>query len=287
MTGLECREACSGDREALAGLWRQVFGDDEAFIRRVLEDFAGAVYVAAPPGGPPEAMLTAAPCRLGGREGVYLYALGTHPARRGQGLMTELMRLAEGRAAEEGAVFAALIPASAAMFGYYRKRGYTVDAPLRHQWLEAGGPAAAPERAPLTAESLAAARRAWLKVPCVEFSPARMGFIAEDLAEAADLALAPGGYAVYLRGEGEELLAPELAAANDEAARALLRGLLARTGRARARLSLPAESPLLPGGTLRPAALMKPLGREWPGGPAPYLRFALDAPKDSFAMWDE
>lgn len=286
---MDYRKANPDDRPALLSLWEQVFGDGPDFSGRALDIFAGEgnVYVAAQDGAP-QAMLLAVPCKLQGREGIYLYGLATQPQARGAGVMTGLMAHAEADKAAAGAAFSVLIPASVPLFDYYRKRGYTVEIALRHtEYLPEPGRAAPedPDDRPLEATLLAELRDKYLEEPRVSFSSAREELIAADLREeGAWLSISGDAYAVCLR-DGDTLLVPELNATEGASARGLLAALLHSTGCARARVSLPAASQLPAGkGKVHPAALLKKLDPDF-APQAPYLRLALDDLAEGFAMW--
>lgn len=294
---MDLRRMTAADRPGMVALWRQVFGDEAAYINRCIDGFVGArnVFVAMA-GADVIAILSAAPCTLGGRQGAYLYALATAPARRATGVMSTLMAYAEGELAAAGATYAALIPANPPLFGYYRKRGYTVEVRLRFVELDKEGPEGWQKAAQNTGKTpcrttpmpkrLGALRARWLHLEeHITFETAQMAVVCEDMA-ASGLWLLEGeaGYAVCQKA-GRVLLIPELGAAGDAAALGLCAEGLAQAGCDKAVVSLPAASSLLAGqGNVRPVALLKPLAGQV-GPKAPYLRFALDEVADSF-LWE-
>lgn len=272
----------AADRPGFVALWQQVFGDEPGFIRRCMAEFVGEeqLYITEE-NGDVAAILNAAPCEMAGCKGTYLYALATAPERRAAGLMSRLMAFAEAAEGEKGAAFAALIPASAPLFGYYQKRGYTLPVELRYfeenvPLPAADAPAAEmPRRVPL--KELAGLRRTYLNgLDVLHFPPRGAALVLEDLeAEGAALLQAAGGYALCLPAKNSALV-PELGAADDQTARRLIDAARTLAGGGPARVSLPAQSgPLAGRGTRLPAALIKPLKTGF-APKAPYLRFALD-----------
>lgn len=281
------RMAAEGDLPRAAALWQRVFGDDEAYIMMCLRQFAGpgGVFVAQAGNDAIEAILSAVPCRLGECNGVYLYALATEPESRGKGTMTGLMEYAHEVKKDEGATFSVLIPASPSLFGYYRQRGYTGEVCLRHLELELPQEDSGACR-PAGVEDLEQLRERFLDGDYFRFPNAQATVVKQDL-EAAGLSLVESreGYAAYLKGSGHTLLVPELAAASDAAALALLAGAGQMTGCSVANITLPQGSPLFGGmGEVHPTAQVK-----WLDDSAKvkdcYLRFALDDIEESFSMW--
>lgn len=284
-------DVAHSDRSALFALWREVFGDDDETIATCLDDFAGQgnVYVAQMDGGV-MAMLSSVPCRLygaGGAPGVYFYALATAPAHRGAGTMAQLMTYAEAQAAQSGAAFVSLIPASPSLYGYYRPKGYMVETQLCHVSWAADGlarPADAVFDA-MTAEGLQALRAQFLPVPFVGFEGTRAGLVWDDiLLVGAHTAQSEEGYAVYLVQDGR-LLVPETAAQDPAAHQALLAAVARRTGCKEALLTLPPRNAGgFTGGVTHPAAATKWLHPQATQEEL-YLRFAMDVVADSFMMW--
>ncbi len=300
-----CRVATPEDKPFLLDLWGRVYGDSPAYATRCLDIFAGAGNVlVAQWGAAPVAMLLMVPCHINGAPGAYLYALATEPARRGAGVMSALIAHSEALAHSRGAVFALLIPATAALYPYYQKRGYINRLRLRHVRLPlaGGGPgngvaglgnmpkhnkaasamAANAGTVPFTQEAptgvrLAQLRAQWLSSPAVCFGGESAALAAQDIAgEGTVLANSKDAYAVALPGKGA-LLVAELAASTNEAALALLTPLAAAHGLRQARVTLPLSSQLWAGkGVVRPAALLKPLSPMFCFDEQSYLRFAMD-----------
>lgn len=279
------------DRAALVALWGQVFGDGPADVHHYLDDFAGPgnVYVYEA-GGAPVAQLLAVPCAAGAERGAYFFALATHPAHRGRGLMGEMMRVVSARLCEKGAAFTALIPASASLFEYYRARGFTHTLELRRlsgrvdellPTTQEVPPARPTQEMPLVLEALtpgrfAALRDAFCDVKPISFAGERLAVALEDAAQlGAGLAYTGSAYAVYLV-RGDTLAVAELFARWDGAALSLLRALAQKTGCGRYHVTLAAESALLAGrGTPYPSAMAAPLAPGF-GARGLYLRFGGD-----------
>lgn len=281
------------DRQPLFKLWRQTFMDEDRFIASALDVFAGQgnVYVAEVD-NKVVAMLNSIPCNMGGNnQGEYFYALATEPEYQRRGLMGGLMSWAEQRAAERGSTFAALIPATEQLYGYYNKHGYTAECKLRRveqqlDQLQAPAANAAFDTA-VTLETLTGLRRRWLGADTVMFSGIRNKLALEDVyLDNGRVAQCGEAYAVY-RLTGSAIQVAELGAADECAAEGLLRQLLQARNASKAEVTVPAASPVFAGkGKTIPAALAKPLG---PGAMQAgfYLRFGLDDPFAAFDMWKD
>ncbi|MFV0412295.1 MAG: GNAT family N-acetyltransferase [Oscillospiraceae bacterium] len=270
------------DTPALRALWQQVFGDEESFISQSLLSFAGPgqVYVAKQQ-EKLVAQLLAVPCNMGGQSGVYLYALATAPSARGQGVMGGLMAYAEEEERQKGAVFSALIPAGAALYAYYEKRGYAQTLWLRRVLLapEAAQPGEdlpGVQFARPDAEGFAALREKYIQCPYINFTPGRYAPLLQDLySQGAVFAINSGGYAVYMKTE-DSVLVVELFAQNDAQAKAILCAIQEKTGCGGMALTLAQQPALFAGqGVLQPAGLLKPLQSEFVVK-YPYIRFGFD-----------
>ncbi len=287
------RKAQRQDTPALLLLWRQVFGDDDAFILRCLDIFAGPgqVYVAAEQDGL-DAMLLAVPCEAGARQGAYLYALATRPQKRGAGVMSGLMQYAEQAEQTAGAQFAVLIPANDGLYPFYRRRGYETAVCLRQICRQVeelvlpfgkstmgdmeGYPVSWPRMDDGTAQRFSRLRARHIHLPYICFSAARALLVWQDMAATgARLAECGAGYSVYFASK-YTLLVAELFAENQAAADLLLREICHREQRKQITITLPQASPLYAGtGENMRSGLVKyftPSARQ----ENLYLRFALD-----------
>ncbi|MGD9559577.1 MAG: GNAT family N-acetyltransferase [Oscillospiraceae bacterium] len=279
------RFAAEEDFPAIVQLWQAVFGDDEEYIARCLAGFAGVgnIYLAEGERGAMEAFMLAVPCRVRFTQGVYLYALATHPKARRTGVMSGLMTFAERRSAALGAQFAVLIPARPELFGYYLKRGYTQDILLRHltKTVQPGVVGLVDHTRPSPEEFLRL-REQHFDLPCLAFTVQRQALVLEDVyASGGHVARTMEGYAVFFP-QDEQLLVAELCAQGDADAENLLCALAEKTGVGSVQLTLPVgEGPFEGQGMIRPAALMKPLDHAYPYKEI-YMRFAMDVVPDSF-----
>ncbi len=288
------RRAEAADRGQIIALWQRVFGDGEAVVAECLDVLAGAgnVYVSAE-GETVNAILLAAPCSCGGRQGAYLYALATQPEHRGHGVMAGLLAHAEVECKRRGAAFLALVPAGESLFGYYRKLGFS-DITLRWvlmnpaQVLHMAGEGGAFPAGPHVHEvrdtaTLAGLREEFLPREAVRFAGAREALALRDVFAAGWRVLAcGGGYLVFRANDADaaRMDVAELCADNDDIAAVLLQTACHRGGFSKALITLPQNDGILGGvdaeksGTYA-AAQVKPLCVDMQTD-GMYLRFALD-----------
>lgn len=124
---MKIKNAVSSDIPALRQLWKDAFGDTDAFLdgffctafslghsRCVFIDDALA------------ATLYWFDCSVGNRKLAYIYAVATAPAHRGCGLCRALMTDTHDHLRSLGYVGAVLVPGEASLFEMYRKMGYRV-----------------------------------------------------------------------------------------------------------------------------------------------------------------
>lgn len=276
------RTATPADRPHLIKLWQRVFGDDEAFINACLDTFAGDgnVFVYTE-GDKSVAMHLAVPCTLANHKGYYHYALATHPAHRGKGIMSRLMRHVEIEEQQRGASFALLIPASESLFGYYEKRGYRTFS-MRYLALNKSdltpqaGASAQYNTQPFSAQQFQTLRHLFADTAYTDFSVDRYEMILTAAYEDGWQCLQSAhGYALY-QARGETLAVAELFARDDKAATALISHLFALTGTAQLTATLPTQGGVFAGqGTAGKAAQIIPYTQEIQTV-RPYLRFAID-----------
>lgn len=208
---------------ALTALWRACFGDTEAEVLAFWRDQFDASRVYAEfAGGRAVSMLCALPAELVGDDGaalpcVYLYAVCTAPAARGQGHAHRLLQFALHDCAAAGYAAAALVPAEAALFRFYAGQGFRTAFFCREYTVPAR-PLALKLR-PVNAEDYRALRELQLYGSFLSY-PARLLSLEDGHLYRADTAdgifcfcaeRAPEGNTLRIR----ELLpdAPELAAA--------------------------------------------------------------------------
>lgn len=272
---MEYRIMNEGDRPAIVKLWGGVFGDTPDFVNRCIDELAGKENVfVAEDFGRLAAQLLAVPCKAGGQNGVYLYALATSEDYRKAGVMTALMQFAEKTAAENGAKFAALVPADTQLFGYYEKRGYAKTASVRRLGTTLFGRRSHEAKfLPLTPEALNALRAKFADVPCIMFSGVQMQILLDDLMQTGGLLVqTPAGYAV-VKKHGAKLLVQELFCNTEEDAKKLVAAAVAHTHCIAASVTLAENSPLFKGaGHIVPFGMVKSLVS---GAPPPslYIRF--------------
>ncbi len=121
--------ATSGMERQLDKLWRSCFDDpikvtryfmkyrfvpDNCPVAQEGKEVVSALY------------LLPAKIRMGGRlcKAQYVYAAGTLPQYRNQGLMTALLKKADEIGAENNVEYTFLVPSSQSLFQYYEKAGY-------------------------------------------------------------------------------------------------------------------------------------------------------------------
>lgn len=116
----------SKTEEQVRTLWKEVFGDSDSFIEHFMSRYysrENLLFVEEE--GTIQSMLHLIPfhykgCRIG-----VVYALATASASRSKGYATLLLRRAIERAASEGYIAIALIPAEESLFSYYHRLGFT------------------------------------------------------------------------------------------------------------------------------------------------------------------
>lgn len=141
-------------------LWKQAFGDTDAFI----DTFFSVAYSPdrcryLTEGGELAAMLYWFDCEFQGKKIAYLYAVATDEAYRGQGFCRRLMEKTHRYLAEKGYAGAILVPGSKALFRLYEKLGYRTCCYVTNITCTAGTPI---PLHPITAEEYAVLRRALL-----------------------------------------------------------------------------------------------------------------------------
>lgn len=113
------------DTAPLKALWKQAFGDTDAFIDGFFQTgFAPrrcrCVYV----DGKPVSVLYWFDCLWQGRPVAYLYAIATDKQFRGQGLFRQLLQNTHDYLTGIGYAGAVLVPAEEGLFSMYEKLGY-------------------------------------------------------------------------------------------------------------------------------------------------------------------
>ncbi len=113
-------------------LWALCFEEPEEEVREAIAALAagGATSLCLLRGDRILSQGMLLPLTLTEGRGLYLYALCTHPAERGQGLLRRLIEEAVAFARREGFFFLCLIPGDASLFEVYRRMGFTREIPL-------------------------------------------------------------------------------------------------------------------------------------------------------------
>ena len=113
------------ETSALRTLWTECFGNEDGWIDTFLKTaFAPSRVCALSCEGRLAAALSWMDAACEGRKLAYLYAIGTHPDYRGQGLCRELMGLTHEKLAGQGYAGCILVPADAGLRQMYGTMGY-------------------------------------------------------------------------------------------------------------------------------------------------------------------
>lgn len=188
---------------ALRTLWTECFGNEDDWIDIFLRTaFDPSRVCALTRQGRLAAALSWMDAACEGRKLAYLYAIGTRPDVRGQGLCRELMGLAHEQLAGQGYVGCILVPADAGLRRMYEKLGYVNFGGMRD--ISARAEQAIPLRQ-LTPEEYASLRRAYLPKGGVVQEAGAIEYLAADakLYAGQDFLLAASP-------EGEKLFGQEL-----------------------------------------------------------------------------
>lgn len=113
----------------LKELWKLVFGDADNYINLFFEHrFVPDQTMVALLDGVPVSMLFLLPITVCTNneeyDAKYIYAVGTHPDYRSQGLSGKLLEATHERLIAEGVALSMLVPAEPSLFDYYGARGY-------------------------------------------------------------------------------------------------------------------------------------------------------------------
>ncbi len=113
------------DTQPLKSLWKQAFGDTDAFIDGFFQTgFAPRRCRCVYAGDQPVSVLYWFDCLWQGNPVAYLYAIATDKQFRGQGLFRELLQNTHAYLADLGYAGAVLVPAEKDLFPMYEKLGY-------------------------------------------------------------------------------------------------------------------------------------------------------------------
>ena len=242
------RTAQKNDEEQLKNLFVQVFGGTQQMAQDILCKFAGLDNVfLAEQEGEIVASLCAVPVTLQNRKGSYYYGVCTRPDCRGKGIITELMQYTRQQLVQRGQSFAALIPASQSLFGFYEKRGFQKAFSLRkfsrdirrNLWAQA-------EFDSVTAKGLEQLRRKFAP-DSVFLNPTGYVLVLTDLyTMGATIVSTEDGYGIYFKKD-DTLEFVELFAEGDRAAENLMEAARDKTGAEQAVVTLGAQQSLFLG----------------------------------------
>ena len=119
------RAAEISDREGIAALWRQAFGDTEQAVMGFFAAFPNCRSYMAEENGKIVSMVHALPQTLSpDLPAAYLYAVATDKAYRGKGLCRRLMAFAEKDLKANGFAACVLTPGEPSLFRFYENSGY-------------------------------------------------------------------------------------------------------------------------------------------------------------------
>lgn len=148
----------SRDIPTLRQLWKQAFGDTDAFLDGFFStgfsfDRCRCLHM----DGQLAAALYWFDCSWQGKKVAYIYAVATDAAFQGQGLCRALMEDTHRQLRVRGYAGAALVPGNRELFALYEKFGYRSFCPMRTLLVWAQGKPVTPET--ISADSYALRRR--------------------------------------------------------------------------------------------------------------------------------
>jgi len=125
------RHPSRGDKKALALLWKEIFGDDDAFVRLFFKRiYKPANTLIIKDQDSIISALYILPYRVQidvrSFPSAYICGVCTRPSERGKGYMKMLMQAAMDEMRNKGYVLATLIPASERLRDFYRRFGFTL-----------------------------------------------------------------------------------------------------------------------------------------------------------------
>lgn len=256
----EYRMALLEDIPALKTLWKEAFGDSDAY----LDQFFGTAFSTRrcrvmAQGEEIQSVLYLLDCSCGGRQMAYIYAVATRQTCRGRGLCNTLMARTHQELQEQGIAATILVPGTRELVRFYAKMGYVPCAPHGRIKATAAGPATILK--PVSPRRYGELRKALLPPGAVIQEGVSLDFLATQarLYAGKDLLLAatvlPDGTLL-----GQELLCRDPVAMAPK----ILKALRVQEGVFR-----------IPWREGRPFALFRPLDG-WEGEKPEYLGFAFD-----------
>lgn len=190
------------ERNGLRTLWTECFGDEDGWIDAFFGTaFAPENVCALTRQGRPAAALCWMDVFCDGRKLAYLYAIGTHPVFRRQGLCRELMDMTHETLARQGYTGSILVPADGGLRKMYGNMGYGNFGGIREITAREGKPTPVQEVMP---EEYAVLRREFLPAGGVVQEAGAEKYLAAGarLYTGADflLAMSQGGLGIELLG---------------------------------------------------------------------------------------
>lgn len=111
--------------EALRALWKEAFGDGDAFLDLFFQQaFSSCRCLCAMEGEAVSGMVHWLDCTMAGETYAYLYAVAVRQDRRGRGICSRLLTAARERLALDGYAGALLYPQDGGLREMYRRAGY-------------------------------------------------------------------------------------------------------------------------------------------------------------------
>lgn len=123
------RPSVPGDIPALRRLWKEAFGDSDAYLDLFFQTAYAPERSIVMTGE--DSILGGAywlDCTVSSQKLAYVYAVAITASRQGQGLGTQLMNAIHTRLAAQGYAGALLVPGSPRLWSYYRRFGYRTAA---------------------------------------------------------------------------------------------------------------------------------------------------------------
>ena len=116
---------CYDDIPALRSLWKEAFGDGDAFLDGFFSTaFSPDRSACAKESGNLLGMLYWFDCEYDGGRVAYIYAVATAKAYRGRGICSALLKETHIQLEKKGYTGAVLVPYSEELFAFYEKFGY-------------------------------------------------------------------------------------------------------------------------------------------------------------------
>ena len=222
---MEIRFPCDNDIPGLRRLWKQAFGDTDAYLDLFFGTaFSPARGLCTTDGDTVAAAMYWLDCEYAGSQIAYLYAVATDKAYRGRGLCRQLTEQAHDILKDRGYAGAILVPAEPELFQMYGKMGYQTCASVAEWSAPAGAAVALTE---LTSAEYAVRRREMLPAGAVIQEGVTL-----DLLAGMGKFYAGDGFLLTAIRDGESVWVPELL--GDKAkAPGIVAALGAKTGKFR------------------------------------------------------